>query len=168
MQIKPLLSQSLPKSLALFLCRLKIMIVLIFLASFLLPTNVLAQCEEGQITIDGNPCDWDNTSIIPIRAYVLDAYGTGPDNQFTLGSKDDDLASALRWNLGSTKSKGDIANAAAVLIDNKIYFAGDRTSNLGAAQIGFWFYLGGTGPNIRPDGTMDSSTAPVLTRRSPS
>ena len=117
----------------------------------------MAQCPTpvGQIVIDGNPCDWSGLAGQPIKAYVPDAFGNTVDNQFTLGSKDFNLASDLRWSLGQTKDKGDIANAAAALIDGFLYFAGDRTSNNGAAQIGFWFYLNGTGPNTRPDGTKD-------------
>ncbi|MCE4566929.1 SprB repeat-containing protein, partial [Maribellus sp. CM-23] len=49
--------------------------------------------------------------------------------------------------MGQTKGKNDIANGAAVLIGTKLYFAGDRLENEGDAQIGFWFFINGTGPD---------------------
>ncbi|HET9057872.1 MAG TPA: hypothetical protein VFN30_13585, partial [Chitinophagaceae bacterium] len=94
-----------------------------------------------------------NINSIPIHAYVLDPFGTGViDNQFT-SSKDFYLCPGtgndrIQWVEGQTKAKNDIANAAAVLTDNKLFFAGDRTSNNGDAQIGFWFYLNGTKPRV--------------------
>lgn len=68
------------------------------------------------------------------------------DDQFTEGSKDFFPTNQLVWSNSQTKAKNDIANGAAVIKDNVLYFAGDRTSNNGDAQIGFWLYLGGTGP----------------------
>src|SRR4030095_16414841 len=110
----------------------------------------------GTIVIDGNPCDWNlaNFSTFPIRSYQQDAFGNGVvDSQFTEGSKDFFEAHDLRWSVSQTKAKNDIANGAAVLVGTTLYFAGDRTSNNGDAQIGFWFYQNGTGPVIQPDGT---------------
>src|SRR4030095_5445779 len=110
----------------------------------------------GQIVVDGNPCDWNlvNFSTFPIRSYQRDAFGSGVvDSQFTGGSKDFFEAHDLTWSVSQTKAKNDIANGAAVLIGTTFYFAGDRTSNNGDAQIGFWLYQNGTGPVIQPDGT---------------
>ncbi len=124
----------------------------------------------GKITIDGNPYDWSlaNLSTFPVHSYQLDKFGNGVvDSQFTEGSKDFFEAEDLRWSVSQTKAKNDIANGAAVLTNSYIdidgnthtgsflTFAGDRTSNNGDAQIGFWFYLGGTGPHTRADGTRD-------------
>src|SRR5436190_12939989 len=98
----------------------------------------------GKITIDGNPYDWSlaNLNTFPVHSYQLDAFGNGVvDSQFTEGSKDFFEAEDLRWSVSQTKAKNDIANGAAVLVGNTLYFAGDRTSNNGDAQIGFWFYL---------------------------
>ena len=112
----------------------------------------------GTIVVDGNPCDWNSTnfSTFPIRSYMPDPFGNGVvDNQFTEGSKDFFDAHDLRWSISQTKAKNDIANGAAVLVGTTLYFAGDRTSNNGDAQIGFWFYQNGTGPVIEADGTHD-------------
>ncbi|MFN3969349.1 hypothetical protein, partial [Flavobacterium sp.] len=123
--------------------------ILMLLILFLFSNISTAQT----ITVDGNPIDWNfaNYNTFPVKSYVLDAYGTGQvDNQFT-SSKDFFLADGtgtgyLGWVIGQTKAKNDIANAAAVLNNGILYFAGDRTSNNGDAQIGFWFYLNGTAP----------------------
>jgi uncharacterized protein YjdB len=104
-------------------------------------------------TIDGNPIEWnralltDNFNLFAVKKYAADAYGNGVvDNQFTEGSKDFFLANQLVWSISQTKAKNDIANGAAIIQDNILYFAGDRTSNNGDAQIGFWLYLNGTAP----------------------
>ena len=105
----------------------------------------------AQVTIDGNPIEWGTAAVTgqPIYSYQSDPFGSGVvDNQFTNGSKDFMLAADQSWVIGQTKAKNDISNGAAVLIGSKLYFAGDRTSNNGDAQIGFWFYLNGTGPNV--------------------
>ncbi len=108
---------------------------------------------SAQFIVDGNPIDWNAT---PAGAHVQDPFGNGVlDNQFTQGSKDFHLAANLRWAIGQTKAKNDIANAAAFLDGAILRFAGDRTSNNGDAQIGFWFYLNGTGPVTQGDGTQN-------------
>jgi hypothetical protein len=122
---------------------------------FVISQSVSAQCTTctpviaGHIAVDGSPCDWNSTnlSLIPIHTYIPDAHGNGVvDNSFTQGSKDFYLATDLRWDITQTKAKTDIANAAVAIVDGNLYFAGDRTSNNGDAQIGFWFYLNGTAP----------------------
>lgn len=88
--------------------------------------------------------------------HVEDPFGNGVvDNQFTQGSKDFFEAQDLRWVIGQTKAKNDIANGAAILVGTTLFFAGDRTSTNGDAQIGFWFYKNDTGPRTRADGTRD-------------
>jgi hypothetical protein len=107
---------------------------------------------SSQITIDGNPVDW-NSSLVRSNAtyvHVIDNWGKGTDNQFTKGSKDFMFAKDLRWSKGQVSNKTDIANAAAVIIGCELYFAGDRLSTNGNANIGFWFYLNGTAPQINP------------------
>jgi PKD repeat protein len=143
----------------------KIFLTLLLLSSFFNPAKVSAQCTActsatGPIIIDGNPCDWNlnNLATFPIHTYVLDAFGNGVnDTSFTQGSKDFFEASDLRWEFGQTKAKNDIANGAAVLSGTTLFFAGDRTTNNGDAQIGFWFYLNGTHPVVETDGTQDFS-----------
>jgi hypothetical protein len=102
------------------------------------------------ITVDGNPSDWYVGSAvrsIPTYKHIQDPFGNGViDNQFTSGSKDITPALNQRWANGQTKAKNDIANAAVVLDGTTLYFAGDRTSTNGTAQIGFWFFKNGTGP----------------------
>ena len=105
---------------------------------------------NAQIIIDGNPSDWNSVTGLPTYTYVADAWGKGTDNQFTQGSKDFMFAKDLRWSVGQVSAKTDIANAAVVMIGCKLYFAGDRLSTNGDANIGFWFLLGGTAPQINP------------------
>lgn len=110
----------------------------------------------AQITVDGNPIEWGTGAVtgLPSFTYIANPFGNGVvDNQFTEGSKDFLLAADLIWSIGQTKAKNDLANGAALILNGNLYFAGDRTSNNGDAQIGFWFYLNGTGPVIQPDGT---------------
>src|SRR5829696_4312488 len=140
----------------------KVFLTLLLLS--LVTQNVSAQCiacstfvNTGTITIDGNPCDWRSSNLagVAIKTYTPDPFGNGVlDNQFTEGSKDFMLAADLRWAIGQTKAKNDIANSAVAIIGDTLYFAGDRTSNNGDAQIGFWFYLNGTGPVTLSDGTQ--------------
>ncbi len=130
------------------------MLFLFFFATPFNPSGLLAQT----ITVDGNPIDWasGNFNLFATKKYVADPKGNGVvDNQFTEGSKDFLLAADLAWVIGQTKAKNDIANAAAVIKDGILYFAGDRTSNNGDAQIGFWLYLNGTGPVTQSNGTRN-------------
>ncbi len=96
---------------------------------------------------DGNPADWANfRTTYPINGYTLDVAnnGTNADNQFTNGSKDGDQISQWRWVLGNANDKGDITNSGVALtgLNNCILrFFGDRTSDNGAASIGFWFFI---------------------------
>src|SRR5215203_2047263 len=133
---------------------------LLFIISQNLSAQTCTTClpvTAGQITIDGSPCDWNSSNLagVTIKQYTPDPFGNGVlDNQFTEGSKDFFLASDLRWSIGQTKAKNDIANSAVAIIGGTLYFAGDRTSNNGDAQIGFWFYLNGTAPVTLSDGTQ--------------
>lgn len=110
----------------------------------------------SQITIDGNPSDWPGTlsGVVVAKTYVRDANNTN-DNQFTNGSQDPDYLNEWGWVLGNTNDKGDISNAGAVLLGDKIYFFGDRTAINGDAAIGFWFFHNGGAANS--DGTFSGS-----------
>jgi hypothetical protein len=133
----------------------KMLFLFLFLLTF---TTNKVNAQFTSAGIDGNPQEWTvaNINSVPIHAFVHDAFGNGVvDSQFTEGSKDFLFAADLRWAVSQTKAKNDIANAAAVLTDGKLFFAGDRTSNNGDAQIAFWFYLNGTAPHVRADGTQD-------------
>jgi len=132
---------------------------LLFLCIFLFAfTTSKVNAQFTAATIDGNPQEWTQANIntIPIHSFIHDAFGNGVvDSQFTEGSKDFLFGADLRWTVSQTKAKNDIANAAALITDGKLFFAGDRTSNNGDAQIAFWFYLNGTAPHVRTDGVRD-------------
>jgi uncharacterized protein YjdB len=126
------------------------MLFLLFFVTAFSFTELKAQVAP---TIDGNPIEWnranpgDNFNLFAVKQYSPDAFGNGVvDNQFTEGSKDFFFANQLVWSISQTKAKNDIANGAAIIHNNVLYFAGDRTSNNGDAQIGFWLYLNGTSP----------------------
>ncbi|WP_456064324.1 immunoglobulin domain-containing protein, partial [Chryseobacterium koreense] len=125
-------------------CKFSFLLMIIsFLFTLLFSQKIQAQL----ITIDGQTNDWaaalqSNTYSIHIR----DANKTN-DDSFTQGSSDPNLISTWAWENGQTNSKGDISNAAAVLIGNKLYFSGDRTAINGNAQIGFWFFRDEVAPN---------------------
>ena len=129
-----------------------ILLLILFLFSNFLSAQV--------ITVDGLTSDWSNN---PSVKHVQDPFGNGVvDNQFTEGSKDFLPAIDLSWVIGQTKAKNDIANGGFGIANQVKYvdinnitqtlngsylvFAGDRTSNNGDAQIGFWFYLNSTAP----------------------
>ncbi|MCE3076504.1 Ig-like domain-containing protein [Chryseobacterium gwangjuense] len=121
-------------------------LIINFLAALLFCTNV-----NAQITVDGNTNDWASAlNSQPLKAFVRDANDTN-DDSFTQGSSDIGLISSWKWSNGQTNNKGDISNAAAVMIGNKIYFAGDRTAINGSAQIGFWFFKRGVAKGTEPD-----------------
>ena len=133
-------------------CRSLLMLFMFFMVGM---SGLFAGAVPPPPSIDGNPEDWDFSkfSLYDVSLYVEDKSGNGVvDNQFTLGSKDFFEAQNLNWIIGQTKAKNDIANAAAIINQEAdsavLYFAGDRTVNEGAAQIGFWLYLNGTGPVV--------------------
>ncbi len=105
---------------------------------------------SAQIVIgDNDISDWYaalENGAITAKVFVSDANDTN-DSQFTNGAQDPDFISEWAWTYGQTNDKGDISNSGAVLLNNRIYFFGDRTAINGDAQIGFWFFLGGVGPD---------------------
>jgi large repetitive protein len=133
---------------------------LLLLSAFMLINNLNAQI----IMIDGDPTDWGSGN--PALTYVPDPWGNVVDNGYTQGSKDFFLAADKVWEIGQTKGKNDIANAAAYLYvapgmaDDTLYFAGDRAKTQGVAMIGFWFFLNGTKPVPIPPGSNVSNFAP--------
>ncbi len=103
---------------------------------------------NAQITdpLDGCSYDWVDLDAAPVPTYfhAQDAY-TGLDDQFTTGASDENFATKA-WTYSQVKNKNNIANGAAVLIGTKLYFAGDRLTTEGDAQIGFWFFQDGLSP----------------------
>ena len=104
------------------------------------------------------PGEWNQAGI----THVPDKYNIiNQDDIFAGNEKDFFYASNWFWKLGTAKDKNDIANAAAAILDYGqvkladgsnaeggpfLVFAGDRISNSGDAQIGFWFFQDGTHP----------------------
>jgi hypothetical protein len=100
----------------------------------------------AQIVTDGNPADWHNfTTLYPAHALVIDVVNASgnTDDQFTQGSKDENMIQAWRWSNGSANAKGDIATAGAVLDGCILHFFVDRHAMNGDAAIGFWFLKDG-------------------------
>ncbi|MFL1013562.1 HYR-like domain-containing protein, partial [Flavisericum labens] len=140
---------------------------------FLLAANTL----QAQVVpcIDGNTTEWGSPVLAtePTFQYVADVRTGNQDNAWHTGAKDiiDYGPDGNQWTYTSVLSKGDIMNAAAVVLSNVLpdedcessfiylenktylFFAGDRESNNGVAQIGFWFYLDGSAP-VTVDGDM--------------
>ncbi|WP_223548085.1 T9SS type A sorting domain-containing protein [Aestuariivivens sp. NBU2969] len=133
---------------------------------FLLSVNDI----QAQVVpcIDGNTVEWGSPLLEtePTYKYVADVREGNQDNAWHTGAKDiiDYGPDGNQWTYTSVLSKGDIMNAAAVVLTGittdedcsatfeysedrtYLFFAGDRESNNGVAQIGFWFYLDGSAP----------------------
>jgi len=98
------------------------------------------------IIIDGNPYEWpgvlSNQSYeYKKKAFVNDPFNAiGVDDQWTNGSQDPDLISQWAVVPGNSNDKGDIGNAGAILLNDTLFFCGDRAAYNGDAQIGFWFF----------------------------
>ncbi|MBE9488829.1 MAG: hypothetical protein IMY67_00925, partial [Bacteroidetes bacterium] len=134
---------------------------------FLLSANSL----QAQVVpcIDGNTIEWGSPQLgsNPTYQYVADDRTGNQDDAWHTNAKDFHVLGPTgnEWTNTSVLSKGDIMNAAALITvglkpdpndclssfnyqDDKTYlfFAGDRESNNGVAQIGFWFFLNGSTP----------------------
>jgi len=98
------------------------------------------------ITVDGDPSDWPSVlDNQPIATFVKDSPQNN-DDQFTQGTKDFDNAAGMTWSYSPVGDKVNLVNAGATIIDDVLYFFGDRTSRNGSAQIGFWVFQNGTSP----------------------
>jgi hypothetical protein len=119
-------------------------------------SDLLAQVPQ----IDGDPSEWPgilNNTANTKKGFKHDPFNVnGVDDQWTGGSSDADASPASNWHWvkGNSNDKGDIGNAGAVLLNGKLYFFGDRSSESGDAQIGFWFFKN----NVQPTGTGDRSS----------
>jgi SprB repeat len=110
-------------------------------------TLTMAQFEvDGQSTHDAQE-DWDDvyagtssatvsTGILPDGGGVL---SIPEDSYFGGGTKDDNDFDDWEWEFTGTSDKTDLLHGGAVLYGSKIYFFGDRFSNEGATNVGFWF-----------------------------
>ncbi|WP_162128547.1 T9SS type A sorting domain-containing protein [Flavobacterium phycosphaerae] len=134
-----------------------ISIVLLFVL-FLFTNFLTAQTVKIDGLTTSFPGEWNQAGII----HVADKFNIiNQDDIFAGNEKDFFYANNWFWKLGTAKDKNDIANAAAVILQPGqvirsdgsvatggpfIVFAGDRISNSGDAQIGFWFFQDGTHP----------------------
>ncbi|TBW27364.1 hypothetical protein [Gramella sp. KN1008] len=103
---------------------------------------------DGNCFVEGaDGYDWDSVydNNLPAGSIstgiLFDDQAQGPDNIFTGGSTKDHLPlSGWQWKIGQSSDKTNIQQAGAVLIDGVIYFFGNRFSDDGATNIGFWFF----------------------------
>ncbi len=142
---------------------MKVFFMLLLLGSFF---STKSNAQPLAFLVDGDPQEWASNNLISgwpgATAIVTDPFGNAVDDQFTQGSKDFFLAEDLRWAIGQTKDKNDLMTGAAWLDGTILRFAGARASNNGDAQIGFWFYLNGTGPVTQPNGTRNFAPPHVV------
>jgi hypothetical protein len=114
----------------------------LLLAALMLHLAAISQT----ITVDGNPGDWPAVlANQPIATFVVDL-PQSTDNQFTEGTKDYHNGDEMVWSISPVGDKVNLVNGGAAIIDNWLYFFGDRTSSNGSAQIGFWVFQNGTSP----------------------
>jgi hypothetical protein len=94
---------------------------------------------KAQITIDGNPSDWGVWLAASggVKARIIDPINN-TDNIWDQGSKDVQNVSQWNWKAGGANDKDNIQNAGFTVINNTVYFFGDRHDNSGDASIGFW------------------------------
>jgi hypothetical protein len=90
------------------------------------------------------------------------AFDTTDNTTYTQGSKDiDNVAAWVCATANNVTNKGDIMNAYAAAYtdpvsgDQKIYFALERSSNNGDANVGFWFLQDGTANCDATNGTTN-------------
>jgi hypothetical protein len=137
---------------------IKTFLMLFLLSFFLIPTISAQTIRIDGITNSGGTDEWNQAGII----HIADKFNQiNQDDIFAGNEKDFFLASNWFWKLGTAKDKNDIANGAGAIVpagsvrlsDGSVapggpflVFAGDRISNGGDAQIGFWFFQDGTAP----------------------
>ncbi|MCG9973171.1 T9SS type A sorting domain-containing protein [Christiangramia crocea] len=128
-------------------CLAIIFIILLF------PLITIAQTHpygflDGNVLNDDGKLDWQN--VYTNTGLPAGSISTGiqfdrelPDDIFTGGSTKDHLPISGWLNKlqdGSSSDKTNILQAGAILIEGRIYFFGNRFSNEGATNIGFWFF----------------------------
>ncbi|MEJ2005431.1 MAG: hypothetical protein P8X57_10795, partial [Cyclobacteriaceae bacterium] len=132
--------------------RLSYLIAVFAMLTVLPVSEVNAQFEIDGNTVSGDHIpageDWDDifnmtSSAIVTTGILPDAsgsiMGSLEDSYIGGGTKDDNDFPDWQWEYTSVSDKTDILNGAAALYGDKIYFFGDRYSNDGATNIGFWF-----------------------------
>jgi hypothetical protein len=118
------------------------------------------QTAQAQITVNGNPSDWPGVftdASITFKTFVTDPYNSSADDQYTVGSSDEDAISGWGWNNSLVNDKTDLNHAAMALIGHKLYFMGDRYANNGDASIGIWVLKNKV--NMLPGGTFSGTHA---------
>jgi hypothetical protein len=132
--------------------------IMMLLSLFLFSNFLTAQTIKIDGLTNSTPGEWNQAGI----THVADSFNViNQDNIFQGNEKDFFYANNWFWKLGTAKDKNDIANGAAIILqagqvleaDGEaapggpfLVFAGDRISNSGDAQIGFWFFQDGTHP----------------------
>lgn len=106
-------------------------------AIFLISLNISAQTSP---VIDGSPDEWPALLADPVinGIYIEDPVNDSSDDIWTQGSADVDPISNWTTTTGEPNNKNDLRNTGAVTINNIIYFAADRHSNGGDANLGYW------------------------------
>ncbi|MCP9201609.1 T9SS type A sorting domain-containing protein [Gramella sp. GC03-9] len=103
---------------------------------------------DGNVLNDDGKLDWEdvyNNSGLPVGSISTGLVNDRvlPDDIFTGGSTKDHLPISGWLNKlqdGSSSDKSNILQGGAILIDGRIYFFGNRFSNEGSTNIGFWFF----------------------------
>ncbi|MDX1544197.1 MAG: hypothetical protein R3214_09645, partial [Christiangramia sp.] len=126
-------------------------LAIIFILLFL-PLVTIAQHPygflDGNVVNNDGKLDWEN--VYTSTGLPAGSISTGiqfdrqlPDDIFTGGSTKDHLPISGWLNKlqnGSSSDKTNILQAGAILFEGRIYFFGNRFSNEGATNIGFWFF----------------------------
>ncbi len=135
--------------------RTGINLCLAMLLTFFISSRLNAQlCPgAGPIFIDGNPAEWPaalNNAANTKKAFTRDVNSELDkgvlDDGYTQGTSNNQPIAEWRWVYGQTNAKGDIENAGALLLGNKLYFFGDRSAFNGTCEIGFWFLIDKVAP----------------------
>ncbi|WP_310379271.1 hypothetical protein, partial [Flavobacterium sp.] len=113
--------------------------IIILLVLFLFSNFLTAQ-----ITLDGNPSDWEATLAIPggVKARIIDPIDGNDNIWIGGGSKDINPISQWKYQINGSNDKNNIVNAGYYLDGTKLFFFSDRLSNNGDSAIGFWILQG--------------------------
>ncbi|GAB2777818.1 hypothetical protein GCM10010465_25510 [Actinomadura fibrosa] len=105
--------------------------------TLLFTLNVQAQTPPA---MDGYPAEWPGVLAQPgvNGIYIEDPVNDSSDDIWDQGSADVNPVSNWTTKVGEPNDKNDLRNTAAVTIDNVIFFAADRYSNGGDADLGYW------------------------------
>jgi hypothetical protein len=124
---------------------LLLILVLVFTFS---ATLTMAQFEVDGQSVHDTQEDWNDvfngTSSATVTTGILPDGGGAvlsipEDSYIGGGTKDDNDFGDWQWEFTGTSDKTDILHGGAALYGSRIFFFGDRYSNDGSTNIGFWF-----------------------------